>query len=188
MDDYKNGIFIFKLQEEEVWNKILIDSVKLNEFYLSTKENYQFPDRVSFAEIFSAKDSVINSYYGQLQSGVSFDSLVSLTERAAVKDKGGVYPIDDVKKSPLYEEASKLEKPGDYSMPVKVTGGFAIIKLLEKDPARLKTFEEARAQVAGEFQENESKRLENDYIERLNKRYEPVVYYSELEKAFVEEK
>ncbi len=188
MDDYRNGIFIFKLQEEEVWNKIAIDSAKLNQYYLTTKENYKFPDRVSFVEIFSAKDSVINSYYAQLQAGISFDSLVSHTERPAMKDKGGVYPLDAVKKSPLYEEANKLEKPGDYSKPIKVTGGFAIIKLIEKDPARLKTFEEARAEVAGAFQESESKRLENDYLERLNKRYEPVVYYSELEKAFVEKK
>ena len=29
MDDYKNGIYIFKLQEDEVWNKVAIDSVKL---------------------------------------------------------------------------------------------------------------------------------------------------------------
>jgi len=188
MDDYKNGIFIFKLQEDEVWNKIEIDSAKLNQYYLVTKENYKFPDRVSFVEIFSAKDSVMNSYYAQLEAGISFDSLASHTERPAMKDKGGVYPLNDVKTSPLYEEANKLEKPGDYSKPIKVTGGYAIIKLIEKDAARLKTFEEARAEVAGAFQESESKRLENDYLERLNKRYEPVVYYSELEKAFVEEK
>jgi len=188
MDDYSNGIFIFKLQEEEVWNKIEIDSSKLNQYYLSTKENYKFPDRVSFAEIFSAKDSVINSYYEQLQAGTDFESLASNTERLAMKNKGGVYPLNDIKTSPLYEEANNLEKPGDYSKPIKVTGGFAIVKLIEKDPARLKTFEEARAEVAGAFQENESKRLENDYIERLKRRYEPVVYYSELEKAFVEEK
>jgi len=188
MDDYSNGIFIFKLQEEEVWNKIEIDSSKLNQYYLSTKENYKFPDRISFAEIFSAKDSVINSYYEQLQAGTDFESLASNTERLAMKNKGGVYPLNDIKTSPLYEEANNLEKPGDYSKPIKVTGGFAIVKLIEKDPARLKTFEEARAEVAGAFQENESKRLENDYIERLKRRYEPVVYYSELEKAFVEEK
>jgi len=188
MDDYRNGIFIFKLQEDEVWNRIEIDSTKLHQFYLDNRENYKFPERVSFVEIFSIKDSVVNHYYKLLQSGADFDSLASLTERAAMKDKGGMYSLNDVKTSPLYEEADKLEKPGDFSEPIKVTGGYSIIKLVEKDPARLKIFEEARAEVAGAFQESESKRLENDYLERLNKRYEPVVYYSELEKAFVEEK
>src|SRR5690606_27909103 len=98
------------------------------------------------------------------------------------------YSLNDVKTSVLYEEANKLEKPGDFSEPIKVSGGYSIVKLIEKDPARVKTFEEARAEVAGAFQESESKRLENEYLERLKKRYEPSVYYSELEKAFVEEK
>lgn len=188
MDDYRNGIYIFKLQEDEVWNKIEIDSAKLRQFYLDNKEKYKFPDRVSFAEIFSIKDSVINHYYDLLKSGADFDSLASLTERAAMKEKGGLYSLNDVKTSQLYEEANKLEKPGDFSEPIKVTGGYSIIKLVEKDPARLKTFDEARAEVAGAFQESESKRLENNYLERLKKRYDPVVYYSELEKAFLEKK
>lgn len=188
MDDYRNGIFIFKLQEDEVWNKIEIDSIKLHQYYVEHKENYKFPDRVSFAEIFSSKDSVINHYHSLLKSGAEFDSLASLTERAAMKDKGGMYTLNDVKTSPLYEEANKLEKPGDFSEPIKVSGGYSIVKLIEKDPAREKTFDEARAEVAGAFQESESKRLENDYLQRLSKRYEPVVYYSELEQAFVEEK
>jgi|SRR5690554_328491 len=188
MDDYRNGIYIFKLQEDEVWNKIEIDSVKLYEYYQVNKENFRYPDRVSFAEIFSVKDSVINHYYELLKAGADFDSLASLTERAAMKDKGGIYSLNDVKTSVLYEEANKLEKPGDFSEPIKVSGGYSIVKLIEKDPARVKTFEEARAEVAGAFQESESKRLENEYLERLKKRYEPSVYYSELEKAFVEEK
>jgi peptidyl-prolyl cis-trans isomerase SurA len=39
MDDYKNGIFIFKLQEDEVWNKVKIDSAKLRANYEAIKGN-----------------------------------------------------------------------------------------------------------------------------------------------------
>ena len=108
------------------------------------------------------------------------------TERTEMKEKLGKYPLDDVDKSPLYKEASKLENPGDYSEPFKTSNGFAIVKLIEKDSARLKTFEEARAEVAGAFQESESKGLEQEYVESLKKRYEPVFFYSELEKAYKE--
>ncbi len=195
MEDYRNGIFIFKLQEEEVWNKIELDSTKLYDYYLKTKDNYKWNDRVSFVEIFSAKDSLINIYYDQLKTGANFEELASsFTERLAMKEKGGVYPLneikksDDIKTSNLYDEASKLKNPGDYSVPFKVSGGWAIVKLIEKDSARLKTFEEARAEVAGSFQESESKRLENEYLDKLKMRYEPEINYSELEQAFPEEK
>jgi peptidyl-prolyl cis-trans isomerase SurA len=185
MDDYKNGIFIFRLQEEEVWNNINIDSTKLYAFYEETRENYRFPDRSSFAEIFTKSDSLINYYYSLLQNGTDFDTLViNYTERPGFKEKEGIYPLQSLVTSKLYEEAFKLEKPGDYSEPIQNSGGYSIIKLIQKDPSRVKTFEEARAEVAGAFQENESKRLEQAYLENLKNRYKPTLYYSELEKAF----
>ncbi len=195
MEDYRNGIFIFKLQEEEVWNKIELDSTKLYDYYLKNQDNYKWNDRVSFVEIFSANDSLINIYYDQLKKGANFEELASsFTERLAMKEKGGVYPLneikksDDIKTSNLYEEASKLKNPGDYSVPLKVTGGYSILMLIEKDSARPKTFEEARAEVAGSFQESESKRFENEYLEKLKKRYVPEINYSKLEQAFMEQK
>lgn len=187
MNDYRNGIFIFRLQEDEVWNKIDIDSTKLYEFYLQTKDNYRFPDRVSFAEIFTRHDSLANLYHSQLLSGADFDTLVAKTERAGFKEKHGIYPMQSLVTSVLYEEAFKLEKPGDYTQPINNAGGYSILKLIEKDPARVKTFEEARAEVAGAFQESESKRLEQAYLESLKTRYKPTLYYAELEKAFKSE-
>lgn len=189
MNDYKNGIYIFKLQEDEVWNKIKTDSASLHQYYLDTKSNYNWPLRVSFAEIYSRKDSLINYYYSLLQNGADFDSLAAAkTERPGMKEKAGKYSLDSLGNNPLYEEASRLEKPGDYSKPFKNGQGYSILKIVEKDLPGPKTFEEAKADVSGKYQESESKRLDQQYIERLKKRYEPVIYYSELDKAFREDK
>jgi peptidyl-prolyl cis-trans isomerase SurA len=187
MDDYRNGIYIFKLQEDEVWNKIDLDSTRLYQYYTENKEKYVWPDRVSFNEIYSRKDSLINLYYSYLQEGQNFDSVAAkYTERAGYKEKAGFYPLVDVKASALSEEADKLASPGEYSKPFKSTGGQSIVKLVEKDPSRIKTFEEAKAEVSGAVQEVESKRLEQEYVENLKKKYEPVIYYETLDKAFPE--
>ena len=68
--------------------------------------------------------------------------------------------------------------------PFAFSGGFVIFKLEDRQAARLKTFEEAKAEVSGEYQEMFSKKLENDYIESLDKRYKPEIFYDELEYAF----
>ncbi len=62
MDDYRNGIYIFKLQDDEIWSKVKVDSADLVKFYQANKEKYSWPDRVKYQEIFSKKDSLINSY------------------------------------------------------------------------------------------------------------------------------
>ena len=86
--------------------------------------------------------------------------------------------------SQLATEANKLQNAGDFSKPFKNSGGYSIVMLIKKEPARPKTFEEAKPEVSGAFQEAESKRLENNYIESLKKLYKPVYYYDELPKAF----
>jgi peptidyl-prolyl cis-trans isomerase SurA len=185
MEDYRNGIHIFKLQDDEVWSKINLDSTKLFNYYVSTRNNYTWPDRIDFSEIFSRKDSLINHYYSLLKKGENFDSLaVKYTERPGYTEKAGNYGLTDVKTSPLAEEAAKLTNIGDYSNPFPGTGGFSIVKLVAKDPSRTKTFEEAKAEVSGAFQESESKRLEQEYIDKLKSIYKPVMYNDNLEKAF----
>ena len=184
MKDYQNGIFIFKLQEEEVWNKVTVDSVKLYDFYQKNIQKYSWPDRVAYTEIYAKKDSVIKSYYSLLKSGENFDVLAANTERTQVKDKNGKYDLQAVGSTEFSKIVNGLTNIGDYTEPVPNPGGFSILRLDFKAPARLKTFEEAKAEVSGQYQEYESKRLENEYIDSLKKKYSPVIYYDELRSAF----
>jgi len=184
MKDYQNGIFIFKLQEEEVWNKVTVDSVKLYDFYQKNIQKYSWPDRVAYTEIYAKKDSVIKSYYSLLKSGEKFDVLAANTERTQVKDKNGKYDLQAVGSTEFSTIANGLTNIGDYTEPVPNPGGFSILRLDFKAPARLKTFEEAKAEVSGQYQEYESKRLEKEYIDSLKKKYSPFIYYDELRSAF----
>ena len=77
-----------------------------------------------------------------------------------------------------------MKKAGDYSSLISNAGGFSIVRLNSKEPSRLKTFDEAKAEVSGAFQEFESKRLEQKYLDSLKKRYNPVIHYDKLEQAF----
>lgn len=185
MEDYRNGIFIFKLQDEEIWKKIDADSVNLYAFYEKNKENYRFPDRVSFVELFSRTDSLSQVYIDMVNNGADFDSLViQHTERSGMRAKAGVYELKDVNFSDLYREANKISKPGELSPIFPNSGGFSVLKLIEKDPARIKNFDEARPEVAGGFQDEESKRLELEFNNYLNSTYNPKKYYDNLKNAF----
>lgn len=184
MDDYKNGIFIFKLQEEEVWNKVQLDSIKLKEFYEVNKEKYVFLDRVTYTELFVRSKDAAEGYYDEIKNGTDFDSLVvNFTERSGLKERKGRYELQAVGSSEFSTAVNEL-KAGEFTEPISNSGGFSILRLDEKQPSRIKTFDEARAEVSGAFQEAESKRLEQEYIQRLKTTYKPVIHYSELHNAF----
>jgi peptidyl-prolyl cis-trans isomerase SurA len=185
MDEYRNGVYIFKLQEDEVWNKLKVDSSKIYSYWEEHKEDFSWPERVTFGEIFSMRDSLIQKYYKWLQEGADFDSLAALyTERPGKKKDNGRYELQNIDFSDLSRKANTIENPGDFTEPFSFSGGYAIFKLFERVPARLKTFDEARAEVSGIVQEQESKRLENEYLNILDNIYHPVIFYDELHKAF----
>jgi peptidyl-prolyl cis-trans isomerase SurA len=185
MDEYRNGIYIFKLQEDEVWNKLKVDSVKVYSYWEKNKENYTWSDRIAFGEIFSKSDSLIRLYHGMLGEGANFDSLAALyTERQNKKRDRGRYEMQNVNTSEISKLANTFDKIDEFSEPVAISGGYSIFFIYDKEPAGLKTFDEARAEVSGVVQEMESKRLEKEFITNLEKIYEPVIYYDELHKAF----
>ncbi len=184
MGEYKNGILIFKLQEEEVWNKINVDEEKLHNFYEQTKEKYQWPDRVEYSEIFVKSDSLAKAIYKMLKAGEVFDSLAAkYTERPGYKEKFGKHGIHPVLDNQLSMKADQL-KEGEFCEPIPQGSGYSIVLLIKKHPAGQKTFEEALPEVSGGLQELESKRLEKEYLEFLKSNYKPEVYYDKVEKAF----
>lgn len=184
MNDYKNGIYIFKLQDEEVWSKLNQDSTKLYQYYENNKDKFMWPDRVDISEIYVKKDSLANYIYSQLEKGQSFDSLAAkYTEKSEYKKSAGHYGLIAAHSTFLAQVADSL-KPGEFSMPERYAGGYSIVKLNAVSPAHPKTFEDAKAEISGAYQDAESKKLEKNYIESLNKIYKPELYYAKLKEAF----
>ena len=75
--------------------------------------------------------------------------LAAKTERTQVKDKNGKYDLQAVGSTEFSKIVNNLTNIGDYTEPIPNPGGFSILRLDIKDPARLKTFEEAKAEVSG---------------------------------------
>ena len=184
MEEYKNGILIFKLQEDEVWNKMRLDSIAIFNLYEKTKENYVFPDRVQYNEIFTKTDSLARNYLSMLKNGYGFDSLSAKYNEQASSKSLGKNALIDVSTNELSKEANNLLKEGDVSDVIKNKNGWSIVKLIKKDPSRIKTFEEARAEVTSAYQDLESTQLENSYVNRLKNTYQPSLFYEELENAY----
>ena len=45
MDDYKNGITLFELENKRIWQKVVSDSAKERSFYEEHKARFMWPER-----------------------------------------------------------------------------------------------------------------------------------------------
>ena len=182
--DYENGIYLFKILEEEVWSKVKVDSIMAMNYYEKNKENFRWKDRVAFKEIRVDSDSLANVIYNEAKSGVDFDSLMSKYNKKSSARNQSKNELIEIGDNGLADEANKLKNVGDISAPFKNGSSWIILKLTNREPSRIKTFAEVRNEIMGILQELESKRLEESYINRLKKLYHPKYYYDELAKAF----
>lgn len=184
LKEFVDGILLYHIEQKMVWDRIDLSEEKLKAHYEKNKERYRFPDRVRFSEIWVKSESLAQDIYSQIKNGASFDSLAEkYTERAGMKAKKGDWGLVASSENEIAWKAWNM-KVNEISEPIKFQGGYSIIKVTGKEPSRVKTFEEAFGEVASEVQEQELKRLENEWVENLKKKYKVVVNEKALEKAF----
>ncbi|GJQ20873.1 MAG: peptidyl-prolyl cis-trans isomerase [Bacteroidia bacterium] len=184
MREYEKGVLIYRLDQDEVWRKMEMSDSLLRAFYEKTKQEYRWGDRVQIAEIHVGSDSVATSLYGRILRGEQFDSLAAqYTRRPGFAGKHGLWDLMSVYANDLTLKADSMEV-GSVSPPFRYETGWSIIKVIAKDPARIKTFDEALQEVAGKYQEHERKALERQWIERLKEKYRVELHPERLSDAF----
>lgn len=187
IEEYRDGILIYYIEQKRVWENIDLTEERLREYYEEHKERYTFPDRVNICEIVVRTDSLAQELYQKIINGADMEELAAqYTVRAGMKRNRGISGMIQADR----DEMSKVgfsQEVGEVSKPFQSGNHFAIVKTLERDQARIKTFEEARAQVTGEYQDMMAKKLEEDWVENLRKRYRVELFKENLTKAFAAE-
>jgi len=178
LDEYKNGILLFKVNENEIWGKIKVDTLTMRKYWEQTKEKYITKTKVTYREIYLTTAALRDTVYKKLKAGVSFDELIKQSNRPnSEKPKTQFLEEDE-----LAKRAGDLKNVGDYSEPFSYNGGWSIVRLDNKENPRVKTYEEAKAEVSSILQDQQSKALEEEYLNRLRSVYNPKIYPENIKK------
>jgi peptidyl-prolyl cis-trans isomerase SurA len=185
MEEYENGIYLFKILEEEVWSKVKVDSAMTQNYFNNHRSDFKWKDRVEFKEVYVITDSLANLYYQKALSGEDFDSLaIKYSQRKGYENIPGYKGLVEIDFNELAKQANSLKDIGDISKPFRTENGWSFVKLIKREKARLKNYDEVKTEIASLLQERESKRMEEEYINRLKAVYKPTAYYEELKNAF----
>ena len=167
--EYRDGLLLFDLMENEIWNTAKKDSVALQNFYDAHKADYFFNERVEALVASSAKKGNIKKVAKLLQKGDTIESIktsvntndkVNVTFTTGELDKDHQALPKDFK---FKEGVSNIYKHNDAYVVVKVNS------ILPKTP---KTFEESKGKVISDYQvfkeDNWLKELAFKYVVNVN--------------------
>jgi peptidyl-prolyl cis-trans isomerase SurA len=184
MKEYEDGLLLYRIEQDEIWGKISPSDSVLHDYYDQHAEKFQWPDRVRFAEIAVRADSVANALYERARAGEDFGALAEkYTERDQYRKNRGEWPLQPVTANDLTSRVSTMAIDS-IAPPVVFQGRWSVVKALGKEPARGKSFEEALAEVRSAYQDEASKKREQEWIDGLKTQYHVVINRETLEEAF----
>jgi peptidyl-prolyl cis-trans isomerase SurA len=185
MEEYQDGILLYRIEQDEIWKKIVVNDSLLHIYYDQNKEEYRWPKRVDFAEIYVTSDSVAQLAYKEIRAGKDFGEVVAqYTMRPGYKEKKGVWGFQPDTLNVWSRYAASL--PVDsISAPFQHPTGWSIVKVLAKDSARVKTFDEAKPELTSAYQEYAYKARQQQWLSTLEAKYPVVLNKQLLMNAFV---
>lgn len=159
MNEYYEGILLFEIMEKEVWNKAVQDSAGLEIFYSRNKSNYQAGERAR-ADIYSSSSPDLVQPLKELIAHNDSIKIETFIREKGLKHESGVYEKSD--KAVL---SNVTWAKGIYS--AETNGIYYLARIHDILPAGPKTFEEAKASVVADYQEE----LEKIWLSTLRKKY-----------------
>lgn len=171
--EYKNGLLLFDLMKEKIWDAAQNDSIGLQKFYASHKTDYIKPE--SFKTV--VVSTKITEQLEALQELVSDSDSISMVTRAVAKKEGVLI------KSGSFEKTNGIF-PENVNLVVGETnvyqqdGYSVIIKVFEKEEAVQQEFDNIKGKVISDFQN----KIQEDWLASLRAKHKVKVYKRTVKK------
>ena len=179
--EYREGILVFDLTREKVWDAASKDSTKIKDFFQKNLSNYQWKERRTGAVYNTSSSRVFKRAEGLLKKGVPAEKVLRLLN---TKDPLAlsINEFSDLeignKPSSLNEERFLSIMDWDLKSGLATISeeiGYSIIQVSEVKPPGPKNLSDCRGQVIADLQDS----LEADWDDDLMREYPLIMNSSE---------
>ncbi|MBN7814058.1 peptidylprolyl isomerase [Algoriphagus pacificus] len=181
LNEYHDGILLFSLMNDEVWQKGIEDSVGQKAYFQEHIQDYQWDDRVDAFIVKVLDISQLDPARTKLKGQDLSQDLVQAFNTDYKEKMPLAYQTEtgliEFKKHPILSKANLSESYQE----VEADGHLHLILLGQKAPAGPKKFHETRGMVIRDYQEY----LDSMLISELREKYPIQVNAKAKEEAFV---
>lgn len=164
VNEYRDGILLFDLTQEKVWNKASKDSVGLYNYFEGNQNKYTWPDRVS-ANVYSCStEKIAKKVVKMIKKPVSLEEVeqkFNLESQLVVVADSGKYAKGD------HQAVDRASWENGAVSTVVVDDRYIVVQTKEFLPSQPKRLDEARGLAISDYQ----KMLETQWIAELKENY-----------------
>lgn len=176
MQEYHDGILLYEVMTDLVWNRASKDTTGLKEYYQANKEKYRWEERADVLVYECYSQKIADEVYKMISKSDTINSKhvlekINKDTELNLKVKTNKFEI----KNTEFLKNQTLTK--GVNKPYELNGKYYVLKVNEIIPAGIKELNEAKGVITSDFQ-NE---LEKRWLEDLAKKYpikinEAVIY------------
>jgi peptidyl-prolyl cis-trans isomerase SurA len=171
LNEYREGLLLFELMQDKIWEGAKNDTLGLKVFYNDNKKNYLWPQRImgSIASSSSYKTiKKVRKLWNKGNTNQMIDELLNKTKQNVIFSNGeftlGELPLPD-----SFTTTTGVESGVESSISkvIKENNSFYVVNVNEFIPESKKTISEAKGQLISDYQ-NE---LESRWILELKSKF-----------------
>ncbi len=176
--EYRDGILLFDLMDQEVWDKAVKDTLGLQQFHERNASKYMWGKRAFATVITCTRQESVPKVKALLDNGTPLDSLRSVITRDSISYvyvRRGYYQKGDNQ----YVDQTEWKAGIVNEIPSTVDQSTVIVCIRELRDPEPKTLKEAKGLVTSDYQIE----LEKNWVEALHKKYPVKVDEKMLDKV-----
>ncbi len=171
MQEYHDGVLLYEIMTDKVWNKASRDTLGLNEFYNNNIKKYQWEERVEGTIYECLNKEIAQNVLKMLKLNDTITSKyvlekINKSSELNVKVKMNKYEINEL----TFAKGKKISL--GINPIFELNNKFYILKTSKIIPSGPKTIKEAKGLITSDYQNY----LEKEWINELSKKYTFKVY------------
>ncbi|QDO94149.1 peptidylprolyl isomerase [Formosa sediminum] len=155
VSEYRDGLLLFELMENEIWNAGTKDTLAIQDYYKANKDKYFWNTRIDAVIAASAERKYIKKAAKLLKKGVPIEDIKT---KLNVNDKIHVIFTTGIFEQHHQGLPNNFEFKTGMSEIYKFNDGYIVAKVNQVLPKTLKSYEEAKGNVISDFQADKEER------------------------------
>lgn len=164
MNEYHDGILLYEIMSDEVWNKAMSDTTGLKNFYENNKANYQWGKRLDAKVFETVSSTVADNVHSLLQKGLSSDSISSIINKESelnLRVRSNKFEVEKTNYLTNQSLVKGINKPYSFE------GKFYVVDVKEVTAPTQKELNEAKGLITSDYQNH----LEKEWLKSLETKH-----------------
>lgn len=193
-------MLVSRVQQQEILSRVSISDEEAQAYYNAHRADFSTPAELMFREVLVSVPTTpqginvaadeearekIEAVRARLIAGEPFPRLAAEESDSGSKANGGlVGPINEDELAPALKTIVESLKVGDISQPLRVARGYQLLKLESRTEGTLKSFGDARGEIADKVGQGKLDVERARYLTRLRQTATIVWRNDELKRAY----